>query len=437
MPHQSTVDLHLPGADLRLGDVLDPDVTGTVEPRRFHRTSCVNSWNSETSSRRCRGRGQDGAHVEHARPVVREGDGDGVGPAELDLPLAVDRDGPRGSATRLRYAGRQRRRPRRTLDRRDDAGRDRGEHGPARPGRRHPDHRRRRGRCRPPGCSSPAMLDSPIACGSANVQYSSRSVLRLPQRLRADVRTVDTQTSTSAISCARRPRRAAPSPVGALAGGDAAGGEQRGGRAGDRRLPHLREGVVGAGGQRQQRDVAAVGRRRPDGAVAAEQTITAAPARAWPGPGRGCRRAVPESTSSSTNSSAGSARRSPGAWPERGATPPATPIAVGGHEHPLDPGGARSGEQPQHHVGLLGVGEHRGLRDEPADVAAGHGVGDDADRRARDHRQLRPRDRAHTAIPPRRSAPHQGCSDVAAHARQAGVTPKAIPVWRMPQQLLR
>ena len=63
---------------------------------------------------------------------------------------------------------------------------------------------------------------------------------------------------------------------------------------------------------------------------------------------------------------------------------------VGGHEHGLDPGRARRRDEAQHHVGLLGVGEHRGLRDEPADVAPGHRVGHDAQGRAGHHGE-RPR----------------------------------------------
>ena len=44
------------------------------------------------------------------------------------------------------------------------------------------------------------------------------------------------------------------------------------------------------------------------------------------------------------------------------------------------PGRSCGGRQPDHHAGLLGVGEHGRARDEPPDVTARHRVGDDADR---------------------------------------------------------
>ncbi|GHD81005.1 hypothetical protein GCM10010317_103770 [Streptomyces mirabilis] len=57
----------------------------------------------------------------------------------------------------------------------------------------------------------------------------------------------------------------------------------------------------------------------------------------------------------------------------------ADPEGVGGHQHAAH--AERSGgRQPDHHAGLLGVGEHGRARDEPQDVTARHRVGDDADR---------------------------------------------------------
>ena len=44
------------------------------------------------------------------------------------------------------------------------------------------------------------------------------------------------------------------------------------------------------------------------------------------------------------------------------------------------PSAPAGGRQPDHHAGLLGVGEHGRARDEPPDVTARHRVGDDADR---------------------------------------------------------
>jgi hypothetical protein len=52
-------------------------------------------------------------------------------------------------------------------------------------------------------------------------------------------------------------------------------------------------------------------------------------------------------------------------------------VALDGSLHKAPYGGGR---QPDHHAGLLGVGEHGRARDEPPDVTARHRVGDDADR---------------------------------------------------------
>ena len=56
------------------------------------------------------------------------------------------------------------------------------------------------GSVRADGCSSPAMLDRPIACGSANAQYTSRRVAGCHRAREPTWVTVETQTSTSAIS---------------------------------------------------------------------------------------------------------------------------------------------------------------------------------------------------------------------------------------------
>jgi hypothetical protein len=56
------------------------------------------------------------------------------------------------------------------------------------------------------------------------------------------------------------------------------------------------------------------------------------------------------------------------------------PEGVGGHQHAAHAERSGGGRQPDHHAGLLGVGEHGRARDEPPDVTARHPVGDDADR---------------------------------------------------------
>jgi hypothetical protein len=56
------------------------------------------------------------------------------------------------------------------------------------------------------------------------------------------------------------------------------------------------------------------------------------------------------------------------------------PEGVGGHQHAAHAERSGGGRQPDHHAGLLGVGEHGRARDEPPDVTARHRVGDDADR---------------------------------------------------------
>ena len=55
------------------------------------------------------------------------------------------------------------------------------------------------------------------------------------------------------------------------------------------------------------------------------------------------------------------------------------PEGVGGHQHAAHAERSGGGRQPDHHAGLLGVGEHGRARDEPPDVTARHRVGDDAD----------------------------------------------------------
>ena len=154
------------------------------------------------------------------------------------------------------------------------------------------------------------MVDRPIAWGSAKVQYSSRSVAGCHSAFAADVR----DGRNAHVDQRDLVRLAGPdvqrlTPVGDLAGGDAAGGEQRGGGAGDRRLPHLREGVVGvpvdrtgSGGMRLCRPPRPGRcRRRRARRSPRHRAARMARTRAW------VSSAVPESTSSSTNSSAGEA----------------------------------------------------------------------------------------------------------------------------------
>ena len=197
-------------------------------------------------------------------------------------------------------------------------------------------------------------------------------------------------------------------------GVDALGGEQAGRRAGDGGLPHLGEGVVGAGRQGQARDVPAGRRGRTDGAVATKRDDHAGAAGAHrpderPGVvgGAGERVQLDELEVGQTARARPALRQCPH-------DAACDAHAVGGDQGPLDPGGPRGGEQPHHHVGLLGVGEHRGLRDEAADVAARHRVGDDPDGRARYHRKLPARDRAHRRSPSRGGDRDEGCSGVAA-----------------------
>jgi hypothetical protein len=59
--------------------------------------------------------------------------------------------------------------------------------------------------------------------------------------------------------------------------------------------------------------------------------------------------------------------------PGLGATPagpPRRPEGVGGHQHAAHAERSGGGRQPDHHAGLLGVGEHGRARDEPPDVTA-------------------------------------------------------------------
>ena len=240
--------------------------------------------------------------------------------------------------------------------------------------------------------------------------------------------TVETHTSTSATSrvgphstCSTFERcvtaSASTRPVA----------EQAGRRAGDGGLPHLGEGVVGAGRQGQQRDVPAGRRGRADGAVAAERDDHAGAAGAHrPDERPGVVGGAGERVQLDELEVRQAARARP-ALRQRPHDAACDAHAVGGEQGPLDPGGPRGGEQPHHHVGLLGVGEHRGLRDEAPDVAARHRVGDDPDRRARYHRELHARDRAHRRSPSRGGARGEGCSGVAdcagqrpASARTAG-----------------
>jgi len=204
------------------------------------------------------------------------------------------------------------------------------------------------------------------------------------------------------------------------------GGQQAGGGAGNGGLPHLGEGVVGAGRQGQQRDVPAGRRGRADGTVATERDDHAGAAAAHR---RDERPGVVGGAGERVQLDELEVRQPPRAGPALRQCPHDAACdthAVGGDEGPLDPGGPRGGEQPHHHVGLLGVREHRGLRDEAPDVAARHRVGDDPDRRARYHRELPARDRAHRRSPSRGGACGEGCSGVAvpsqrpASARTAG-----------------
>jgi hypothetical protein len=55
------------------------------------------------------------------------------------------------------------------------------------------------------------------------------------------------------------------------------------------------------------------------------------------------------------------------------------PEGVGGHQHAAHAERSGGGRQPDHHAGLLGVGEHGRARDEPPDVTARHRIGDNAD----------------------------------------------------------
>jgi hypothetical protein len=56
------------------------------------------------------------------------------------------------------------------------------------------------------------------------------------------------------------------------------------------------------------------------------------------------------------------------------------PEGVGGHQCRPTPSALAAAVSPDHHAGLLGVGEHGRARDEPPDVTARHRVGDDAGR---------------------------------------------------------
>ena len=243
-----------------------------------------------------------------------------------------------------------------------------------RPGLAHPDRRRRRrarsGRTpcvRPPPDRSSAPRRRAGRCGRSGAAARrcwtarSRAARRTRSRARAACRaatapstptwaTVDTHTSTSAISWTSRPRtRLDVQHLGAvrgLAGRHPAGGQQPGRGARDGRLPHLRERVVGAGGQRQQCDVAARRRRRADRAVAAEQHDHGGAALAHRrGPAPGCPRRSRSARRSRRTPAPASVRRRPGACARPAATPPATPIAsvdISTRSTPVAPAAASS-----------------------------------------------------------------------------------------------
>jgi hypothetical protein len=214
-----------------------------------------------------------------------------------------------------------------------------------------------------------------MACGTAQG-------LGLPQRLRRDVRdrgdaNVDER---DLVRVARRDVQRLAS-VRDLVGGHALGRDQARGGARDRRLPHLRERIVGTGGQRQQRGVPDLGRGGADGAVSTEHDDHCGATRPH-GPDQ-CPRVVGGAGQRAQLDELGRGEAARARAAPRQAPGDATrdPHAVGGHERPLDACGPGGGEQPEHHIRLLGVREDRGLRDETADVAAGHRVRDDPDRR--------------------------------------------------------
>ena len=121
------------------------------------------------------------------------------------------------------------------------------------------------------GASWPATDESPTAPGSAKVTNSSHSASWRHRARAPTKRSRLTATSTSARSgsCPGRSTTSAASRTqGMLAG--ATRGHQAGGDAGHRRLAHLGEDVVGAGGERADRHVAARLGHDAVGAVAAE-----------------------------------------------------------------------------------------------------------------------------------------------------------------------
>ena len=159
-----------------------------------------------------------------------------------------------------------------------------------------------------------------------------------------------------------------------------AGRHQAGRQPGHGGLAQLREGVVGAGGQRAQRDVAAVPGHHPVGAVAAQDHDR----RHLPlghgqhGLGR-VARVLAQRHLQHLQLGQALGGQVPGAAAEVALEALGEAGAGRHHDHPAHPDGAEPGHEPVHHRALLGVVEHRGPGHQPADVPPGRGVGDDAD----------------------------------------------------------
>ena len=173
------------------------------------------------------------------------------------------------------------------------------------------------GAMRPVGMIRPGIDDNPIASGSANVQYSSRSVSVFQTAREPISPTVLTHTSTRAISWRRVPSARATLDMQNLRrrvrGATRAGSDESQRHAGDGGLHHDREHVVGAGAQRQHRGIAESRRGRPHGAVTAEQHHgRRATRRRSSGRTRWCRSRMPVDCGRVRNSISGSRTRADG-----------------------------------------------------------------------------------------------------------------------------
>jgi hypothetical protein len=325
--------------------------------------------------------GQHRRHVHAPRPVGAQPD---LGPAprpEDELAFAVDGDDPGPRLHRIHSPGIDRP-DRGHSDRHHQPRCDRGQHPPGGAGRDAggdpvrfvPGHREQ--------LAADAGQPDRVRLGERAEQLGHRG--RIPDRAGADVafgrhRDVDQR----GLDPVPGPHLQQLGPARHRRGRHRAGRDQPGGQPRDRRLPDGGEHVVRAGRQRQQRHVADRRGGHPGGAVAAKaHDHPRARDDHTPHRVHGVLRGLPDRLAvEKLDLGPPDRRRLPGAPPDRAQHRRGDAAEIGAEQDAMHPDRPERGQHPLDHVGLLGRGEHRGLRDQAPDIATGQRVRHHADDR--------------------------------------------------------